>query len=316
MKDRRPLILRIAKGTLMLLLLGLMTSGVYAATNSSGNFKDTVGHWASSSIKRLAGIGIISGYQDGSYKPDKQVSRAEVAVIGEKILNAVGYEEPATKDNIARGARLYDQWTVEAGAATPAGDQPLWASQTTNTRTGGTTWRCKECHGWDYKGDGGAYGSGSHATGFPGVFRASATMNKAELLEVLKGSTDYRHNFSSVLKDADLESLVDFIKEGLINDTKYINYSTKKPISANIDNGKQKYNTACSACHGADGTKLNFGSEKEPEYIGTIAGNPWEFIHKVQYGQPGATMPTAIQLGWSVQDILDVLAYNQTLPVK
>jgi thiosulfate dehydrogenase len=24
----------------------------------------------------------------------------------------------------------------------------LWASQSSNTRDGSTTWRCKECHGW------------------------------------------------------------------------------------------------------------------------------------------------------------------------
>ncbi|MDP2660137.1 MAG: hypothetical protein Q8R28_05365, partial [Dehalococcoidia bacterium] len=43
---------------------------------------------------------------------------------------------PATVAQIARGGRLYDNWVKETKAAAPAGNQPLWALQTTNTRTG------------------------------------------------------------------------------------------------------------------------------------------------------------------------------------
>ncbi|MDP2935907.1 MAG: hypothetical protein Q8O86_05400, partial [Dehalococcoidia bacterium] len=65
--------------------------------------------------------------------------------------------------SISAGGKLYDEWWEEApGATEPKGDQPLWATQTTNTRKGTDTWRCKECHGWDYGGKDGAYGSGSH----------------------------------------------------------------------------------------------------------------------------------------------------------
>ncbi|MGE5123820.1 MAG: hypothetical protein ACM3H7_04830, partial [Acidobacteriaceae bacterium] len=82
----------------------------------------------------------------------------------------IGEGEPTSSSSASRGGRLYDNWWVEAGVDEPTSDQPLWASQTTNTRSGSDTWRCKECHGWDYKGADGAYGSGSHMTGFPGVF--------------------------------------------------------------------------------------------------------------------------------------------------
>ncbi len=73
---------------------------------------------------------------------------------------------------IQRGGQLYDHWIKAKGVETPAGDHPLWALQTTNTRRGTDTWRCKECHGWDYLGKEGAYGSGSHPT--PGTLRPSA----------------------------------------------------------------------------------------------------------------------------------------------
>src|SRR3990172_11800171 len=90
-----------------------------------------------------------------------------VACIVMVLLLAVGGLALATPfsdtpANVAKGGQLYDKWWKAAGVAEPTGDHPLWATQTTNTRKGLDTWRCKECHGWDYKGKDGAYGSGSH----------------------------------------------------------------------------------------------------------------------------------------------------------
>ena len=42
-------------------------------------------------------------------------------------------------------------------------------------RAGADTWRCKECHGWDYAGKDGAYGSGDHRTGIVGVLGTAMT---------------------------------------------------------------------------------------------------------------------------------------------
>src|SRR3990172_12009225 len=111
------------------------------------------------------------------------------ALIAEALQKA-----PATVAQIARGGRLYDNWVKETKAAAPAGNQPLWALQTTNTRTGIDTWRCKECHGWDYKGKGGAYSKGSHYTGFVGVWDAGTSKNQQRLVEILKGPPDSRHD--------------------------------------------------------------------------------------------------------------------------
>ena len=84
------------------------------------------------------------------------------------------------------GGLLYDKWWKAAGVDEPSGDQALWATQETNTRDGADTWRCKECHGWDYQGADGAYGSGSHFTGFPGVLGTVGTLSSAELLAALE----------------------------------------------------------------------------------------------------------------------------------
>jgi hypothetical protein len=131
---------------------------------------------------------------------------------------------PASKpsaDSIARGGRLYDQWWKEVkGAVAPKDNQSLWASQTTNTATGSATWRCKECHGWDYKGKDGAYGSGSHKTGFPGVWDAAQKKNADELAAILKGSANPQHDFSKALGASDLTDLANFLKAGLVDASK------------------------------------------------------------------------------------------------
>jgi thiosulfate dehydrogenase len=137
-------------------------------------------------------------------------------------------------------------------------------------------------------------------------------MSKDDLVAVLQGSTDYRHDFSGVLSQQAMEDLADFLKYGLINDTQYVDYAAKAPINADVNNGQTLYEQTCSICHGADGKLIDFGGG---EYLGTIAvDNPWEFIHKVRAGQPGTGMPSAIVNGWSLQDVLDVLGYGQTLP--
>jgi thiosulfate dehydrogenase len=227
--------------------------------------------------------------------------------------NPIGGGKATSLFSASRGGRLYDNWMNEAGVEVPALDQPLWASQTTNTRSGADTWRCKECHGWDYKGADGAYGSGSHFTGFPGVFGvASKTFD--EIAAVLSGSTNPDHDFSAMGDDA-IADLATFLQSGLVDLTSGIDAETKSAVEGDSAHGKELF-AACAACHGEDGRMLNFGSDEEPEYIGTLAlDNPWEFLHKVRAGQPGTAMPATIDGGWSVDDLLDLLAFAQTLPV-
>ncbi|MBI4307341.1 MAG: collagen-like protein, partial [Chloroflexi bacterium] len=148
-------------------------------------------------------------------------SEAQLLVLAAQVVQG----PKAAVADIAHGGRLYDKWWKEdPGATEPTGNQALWALQTTNTRTGPDTYRCKECHGWDYKGKGGAYSKGSHLTGFVGVQNASMAISKAQILDSLKGATDYRHDFSKVLSAKALSDLAAFLSEGLVNQTLSIDY--------------------------------------------------------------------------------------------
>lgn len=217
-------------------------------------------------------------------------------------------------DSTSTGGRLYDKWWTEAGVDEPGSDQPLWATQTTNTRSGADTWRCKECHGWDYRGAEGAYGSGSHFTGFPGVFDTQSESYET-LVAILDGSANPEHDFSAMGTEA-INNLVGFLISGLVDYSPLIDAETKAAAGGDLANGETLY-AGCSACHGEDGRSLNFGDEDEPEYVGTIAlDNPWEFLHKVRAGQPGTGMPSALDAGWSMDELLDLLAFAQTLPVE
>src|SRR3990172_16524 len=79
----------------------------------------------------------------------KVISRI-ILVLGAGVLIMAACA-PQLTGNPARGGQLYDEWWGVLGTEAPVEDQPLWVTQTTNTRSGGETWRCKECHGWDYR---------------------------------------------------------------------------------------------------------------------------------------------------------------------
>ncbi len=252
--------------------------------------------------------------------PDVSSETAETPAPAEENVQAgaaMAVSIEGLTGQVGRGGQLYDEWWVVTGADAPADDHPLWAQQSNNTRSGADTWRCKECHGWDYLGNEGAYASGSHMTGFPGVLSAQSKSDD-ELVAALTGGTNADHDFSAMLDPQALADIVAFIHEGPVDDRDYIDYTTKTPLNADIDYGMVWFENICSECHGPEGTDLNFGSAEEPEYIGTIATeNPQEFLHKAHFGQPGSDpeMPITFEdYGWSIEDVVNILSYAQTLP--
>lgn len=48
-------------------------------------FTDYTGHWAEKSIRKAIGAGIMKGYGDGTWRPEQPVTRAELAVILDRL---------------------------------------------------------------------------------------------------------------------------------------------------------------------------------------------------------------------------------------
>ncbi len=51
-------------------------------------FTDISGHWAEKNINDLVNMGIINGYDNGTFKPDNNITRAEAATL---VLRAIKY---------------------------------------------------------------------------------------------------------------------------------------------------------------------------------------------------------------------------------
>ncbi|MBC7324886.1 MAG: S-layer homology domain-containing protein, partial [Moorella sp. (in: Bacteria)] len=64
-------------------------------------FSDIAGHPAEKEITALAEKGILKGYPDGTYRPDRQVTRAEFTVM---VARALGLKEKTGVENESTGA--------------------------------------------------------------------------------------------------------------------------------------------------------------------------------------------------------------------
>ena len=70
---------------LLVAFLILLCSG--AATAAGSQFTDIANHWAKNCIVTFASRGLIEGYPDGTFRPDKSISRAEFTCM---LLNCKG----------------------------------------------------------------------------------------------------------------------------------------------------------------------------------------------------------------------------------
>ena len=82
---------RLKKNGLLLLMLSVLTAlmltGAHAAT-----YQDVTGHWAEPQINRWSDLGYLTGYGDGTFGPNDEISRGQLAVI---LTNLYGYTEEA-----------------------------------------------------------------------------------------------------------------------------------------------------------------------------------------------------------------------------
>ena len=210
---------------------------------------------------------------------------------------------PVESYEIARGARLYDSWYGEKGVDAPAKRHPAYPASGGYANKVASTWRCKECHGWDYLGRSGAYRAGSHFTGIKGTL-AAADKSAVELEAILRNKT---HRYDRVLDATDMKQLVLFLQKGQMDMDQVIDRDSRASRGKALA-GAPLYQNLCATCHGMTGRE-----KVDMPKMGALARkNPWETLHKTLYGHPGSDMPAYRDVGLNAA--LDILAYLQTLP--
>ena len=259
-------------------------------------------------VGRWSSIPINGGYKSMVALPVGGKAR----VMGKESLpDANGFAGA----NFVNGGEMYDKWWVVAGLSAPSTDHPLWARQTTNLRSGADTHRCKECHGWDYKGVDGVYGSGSHRTGFPGIL--GTTKSPQEVFDLLKG----HHGYGALgLNDTALWDITKFVLDGAIDTDRIIDQ--ERAFIGDGAGGEARYTESCVSCHGADGLGNPFdllpgqpgASPDYEDFPPKVAiENPWEYQHKVRFGQPGTDMPRLADENITLRDLANLGVYTQSL---
>lgn len=214
---------------------------------------------------------------------------------------------------IAAGGRIYDNWWEALDRATPETTNPAYPVTVNTDQTGAGTWRCKECHGWDYQGADGIYAKGSHFTGIKGVLGAAGQPPEA----IMATLRDANHPYTTdMISDDEMLRVATFISEGLVDMRGFIDYDTRtvKVGVGDINRGRGIFQTTCAACHGFDGRALDWGEGDGHNFIGTEAVElPDEVYNKISNAHPGAAM---INLrAFSHEDRVSVMAYISTLPV-
>ncbi len=75
----------------------------FSSTLLSDEYDDTVGHWAEEYIRKASAVGWILGYDDGSFRPEESVSRAQTAVMINRVLNRM----PKRLENLLDGMKTF-----------------------------------------------------------------------------------------------------------------------------------------------------------------------------------------------------------------
>lgn len=203
--------------------------------------------------------------------------------------------------SIVNGGRLYDDWQAHSGGQRQALPHPAYPPKAYYASVPSETWRCKSCHGWDYKGNQGQYASGDHATNIKGI-RAMAGVDPAQIMEILRSS---KHLYDAVLQHRDLQDLANFVSYGQIDMDTVIDPRTGRS-RGDAKRGAAHYRSICANCHGLEGSFV------AKRHIGRVSRNdPWHSLHNMYNGHPDDIMPALREIDGQV--ISDILAHMQTL---
>ena len=238
---------------------------------------------------------------------------AQPALAGDHKEEAYGYvhETPNHASEpwvLAAGGRIYDKWWEALDRDEPEESNPAYPAN--GQKSGANTWRCKECHGWDYRGKDGVYAAGSHYTGIIGI-RGAQGQPDDTIMQTLR---DTNHPYTNeMITDGELRRISAFVSRGQVDMTTFMDATTRSITGGDLNRGREIFQTTCAACHGFDGRMMDWGDEDVSKFVGTEASElPDEVMNKILNGHTGVQM---INLrAFPLQDAIDTLAYAATLP--
>ena len=73
------------KAVALLLAATMMVPLALAAPSTEGSFSDVEDHWAQAEIEKAVATGWVDGYPDGTFKPEKTITRAEFTKMMPKL---------------------------------------------------------------------------------------------------------------------------------------------------------------------------------------------------------------------------------------
>ena len=213
---------------------------------------------------------------------------AVVALFGS---TSAGLAAAAEEDSIVRGGRLYDNWSSETKERPPNEPHPALGAKRGGV-SAADSWRCRECHGSDYKGNHGMVG-----------IRGRQGTAPAAILAVLKDAT---HRYEGLMRERDLADIASFVSTGQIDMQAAI--ESGRRLKTGVISSEKTYGTICASCHGLDGRRL-----RTLQPLGDVARRrPYEALHVLFNGHPGGEMPALRALG--ADAAARILVFLQTLP--
>ncbi|MFD0869528.1 S-layer homology domain-containing protein [Paenibacillus residui] len=93
-------------------------TGVYAAIETDISFNDVASHWAKSYVDLLSHKLIVDGYEDGSFGPERNITRAEFAAI---VVRSLGLSANASSSSTFSDVQSGDWYAGVVSAAVQSG---------------------------------------------------------------------------------------------------------------------------------------------------------------------------------------------------
>ena len=251
---------------------------------------------------------ILNGHPGEHMPPLRSLTRPVVADI---LAYTQTLPDGDVLSSIVRGGRLYDDWRREKrmfnaglGRNSPAQYRhPAYPINMAYAKNPEINWRCKECHGWDYRGKDGAFAKGDHYTGIKGIRGRAGTETK-DIIAILKDKT---HGYGDVLEYRDFVDLANFVSLGQMDMDLFIDRKTRLAAGDKARLASH-FLTICGTCHGAEGHRL-----RSMLPLGRLSRqDPWRTLHIIIYGHPDEKMPAMRAL--DIADLVDILAFAQSLP--